>query len=131
MTGIAVFGHGSRVETANQGVRDFTEELGRQGGFPLIEPSFLELGQPDLPEAIRRLVERGATRVIVIPYFLTLGLHLKRDLPRIVAELQVIYKDVPIEVTEPMDGHPALVDVLLDRAREALNGGSGSASQID
>jgi sirohydrochlorin ferrochelatase len=131
MTGIAVFGHGSRVESANQGVRDFTAELGRRGGFALIEPSFLELGEPDLPEAVRRLVERGAEKVIVIPYFLTLGLHLKRDLPRIVAELQVIHKGVTIEVTEPMEGHPALVNVLLDRAGEALNGGTGSASQVD
>jgi sirohydrochlorin ferrochelatase len=131
MTGIAVFGHGSSVETANQAVRDFTVEFGRQGGFPLVEPSFLELGEPDLPEAVRRLVERGATRILVIPYFLTLGIHLKRDLPRIVAELQVIYTGVSIRVADPMDGHPALVNVLLDRAKEAIDGGSDSASQAD
>jgi sirohydrochlorin ferrochelatase len=130
MTGIAVFGHGSSVETANQAVRDFTAELGRRGGFPLIEASFLELGKPDLPEAVARLVTGGATRVVVIPYFLTLGIHLKRDLPRIAAELRGIYKAVRIDVTEPMDGHPALIDVLLDRAKDALDGGSTSASQI-
>jgi sirohydrochlorin ferrochelatase len=131
MTGIAVFGHGSSVETANQAVRDFTIEFGRQGGFPLVEPSFLELGEPDLPEAVRRLVERGATRILVIPYFLTLGMHLKTDLPRIVAELQLIHKDVAIRVAGPMDGHPALVNVLLDRAKEAIDGGSDSASKAD
>jgi sirohydrochlorin ferrochelatase len=130
MTGIAVFGHGSSVETANQAVRDFTAELGRRGGFRLIEASFLELGKPDLPEAVARLVERGATRVVIIPYFLTLGIHLKRDLPRIAAELRDIYTGIRIDVTEPMDGHPALIDVLLDRAKDALDGGSSSASQI-
>ena len=131
MTAITVFGHGSSVESANQAVRDFTVQLGSRGGFPLIEPSFLELGQPDLPEAVRRLVERGATRIIVIPYFLTLGIHLKRDLPRIVAELRLIYSGIDIEITEPMDGHPALVDVLLDRAKEAMNGSGDAASAID
>ena len=131
MTGIAIFGHGSSVETANQGVRDFTAQLGRRGEFPLIEPPFLELGQPDLPEAVRRLVDQGATRIIVIPYFLTVGIHLKRDLPRIVAELRLIHSSVRIEITEPMDGHPALVDVLLDRAKEAIHGGSGAASTVD
>jgi sirohydrochlorin ferrochelatase len=130
MTGIAVFGHGSSVETANPAVRDFTAELGRRGGFPLIEASFLELGKPDLPEAVARLVKGGATRVVVIPYFLTLGIHLKRDLPRIAAELRGMYEPVRIDVTEPMDGHPALIDVLLDRAKDALDGGSTSASQI-
>ena len=73
----------------------------------------------------------GATRVLVIPYFLTLGIHLKRDLPRIATELRGIYKGIRIDVTEPMDGHPALLDVLLDRAKEASDGGSCSASQID
>ena len=131
MTGIAVFGHGSSVESANQAVRDFTAELGRRGGFPLIETSFLELGQPDLPEAVRRLVERGASRILVLPYFLTLGIHLKRDLPRIVSDLQLIYKGVTIEVADPMDGHPALLNVLLDRAAEVANGGGNSASKID
>ena len=131
MTGIAVFGHGSSVETANEAVRDFTAELGRRGGFPLIETSFLELGQPDLPEAVRRLVERGASRILVLPYFLTLGIHLKRDLPRIVSDLQLIYTGVRIEVADPMDGHPALLDVLLDRAGEVLSGGGNSASKVD
>jgi len=37
---------------------------------------------------------------------------------------------VGFEITEPMDGHPALVDILLDRAREALHGGSGAASTV-
>ena len=130
MTAITVFGHGSSVETANQAVRDFTTQLGIRGRFPLIEPSFLELGRPDLPEAVRRLVDQGATRIIVIPYFLTVGIHLKRDLPRIVAELRLIYSSVEIEITEPMDGHPALVDILFDRAKEAMHGGSGAASTI-
>jgi len=130
MIGITVFGHGSSVESANEAVREFTIELGRRGGFPLIEPSFLELGQPDLPEAVRRLVSQGARRIIVIPYFLTVGIHLKRDLPRIVAELSLIYTSVGFEITGPMDGHPALVDILLDRAREALHGGSGGASTV-
>lgn len=135
MTGIAIFAHGSSVESANDGVRAFTAELARQGHFNLIETAFLELGKPDLPGAVQRLIERGAKRILVLPYFLTLGIHLQRDLPRIVQDLAVIYPGIPIEVTESMHGHPALVQVLLDRAgnalnaKDVLNGGSGSESQ--
>jgi sirohydrochlorin ferrochelatase len=129
MTGIAVFAHGSSIESANDGVRAFTSELARRGGFGLIETSFLELGKPDLPEAVERLIEAGADRILVLPYFLTLGVHLQRDLPRIVQELSVIHKGVEICVAEPMDGHPALLRVLLDRAEDILSGGSSSESQ--
>ncbi len=90
------------------------------GGYETYETAFLEAAQPDLKEAVARLVPQGVTRIIVLPYFLTLGIHLKRDLPRIVGELNLIYPSVEIHVTEPLDGHPALKEILLDRARKAL-----------
>jgi sirohydrochlorin ferrochelatase len=120
MTGIAVFAHGSAVESANQAVRDVVARFASGGGFPLVEPSFLELGQPDLAGAVARLVERGATRVVVVPYFLTLGKHLQRDLPRIVAAIADIHPSVEFTVTPPLDGHPMLAAILADRANEAL-----------
>ena len=66
------------------------------------------------------MIGRGAARVVVVPYFLTLGKHLQRDLPRIVGEIQSIHKGVEIRVTPPMDGHPSLAAILVDRAGEAL-----------
>lgn len=119
-TGIAIFAHGSAVESANEAVREVVHQFEAQGGFDLVEPSFLELGKPDLPEAVAKLIERGARRVVVVPYFLTLGKHLQRDLPRIVGELQSIHTGVEIRVTPPMDGHPSLAAILVDRAGEAL-----------
>ena len=120
MTGIAIFAHGSRIEPANQAVREAAAALARAGGFEAVEAAFLELGEPDLDGAVVRLIERGATRVVVIPYFLTLGLHLERDLPKIAARVAAAHPGVEVHVTAPLDGHPALVDILLDRARQAL-----------
>ena len=119
-TGIAIFAHGSAVESANEAVRAVVRQFESVGGFELVEPSFLELGKPDLAEAVAKLVARGASRVVVVPYFLTLGKHLQRDLPRIAEEIQRIHTGVEIRVTPPMDGHPALAAILVDRTREAL-----------
>jgi len=118
MTGIVVFAHGSRIESANQAVRDVAERLADSRSF-LVEPAFLELGQPDLAGAVARLVSRGAERIAVIPYFLTMGTHLQRDLPRLASEVARRYQNVDIHVTEPLDGHPALLQALLDRASQA------------
>ncbi len=119
-TGIAIFAHGSAVESANEAVREVVRQFETLGGYELVEPSFLELGKPDLAEAVARLVERGAGRIIVTPYFLTLGKHLQRDLPRIVREIQSIHPGVEILVTPPMDGHPSLAAILADRVDRAL-----------
>lgn len=117
MTAYVVFGHGSSIESANDAVRAAARELGRRAACDVVETAFLEGGQPDLETAVNGLVSRGAARIVVIPYFLTLGLHLQRDLPRIVQRLRDIHLSVIIEVTPPLDGHPALVDALVDRAR--------------
>jgi len=119
-TGIAIFAHGSTVESANEAVRQVSGQFAAQGGFDLVEPAFLELGQPDLAGAVQRLVDRGAARVIVVPYFLTLGKHLQRDLPRLVGEVAAQHPGLSISVTPPLDGHPGLASILLERARDAL-----------
>jgi sirohydrochlorin ferrochelatase len=120
MTGLVVFAHGSSVAAANDSVLRVTERMAAEGGYEMVEAAYLEMARPDLAEAVERLVVKGVTRIVVIPYFLTLGIHLRRDLPRIVDELAGRHAGVRIEVTEPLDGHPSLVGILLERAAAAL-----------
>jgi sirohydrochlorin ferrochelatase len=119
-TGLIVFAHGSSVESANEAVRAVAGEVARRGGYSTVEAAFLEGGRPSLKEAVGELSARGLSRVVVIPYFLTLGLHLQRDLPRLIQELRDQHPSLPIEVTPPLDTHPALIDALLDRAKESV-----------
>jgi sirohydrochlorin ferrochelatase len=116
-TGIIVFAHGSRIESANQAVRAAARGLARAGEFPWVEAAFLELGEPDLEGAAAKLATQGVKRIVVVPYFLTLGLHMERDLPLLIEKISRIHNGLEIAVTPPLDGHPALVQILLDRAR--------------
>lgn len=119
MTGLIVFAHGSSVESANEAVRKVTASLAAKGGYSAIETAFLEGGKPDLAAATATLLERGAKKIVVLPYFLTVGLHLKRDLPNLMSEVRAAYPDLHIEAAPPLDGHPALVEVLHARAQDA------------
>jgi sirohydrochlorin ferrochelatase len=118
-TAIVVFAHGSRIESANQAVRAVAGELARAGGFERVEAAFLELGQPDLEGAVALLAGQGIRRIVIIPYFLTLGIHLERDLPAIVDRISQIHKSVELVTTPPLDGHPALLQILLERAKDS------------
>lgn len=128
--GYIVFGHGSSVESANDAVRSMAAQLARRNGYESVETAFLEGGRPDLRGAVETLASRGIQKVIVIPYFLTLGMHLQRDLPRLVEELRALHPGLEVHVTAPLDGHPALLDALVGRAREASEGNRG-ASEAD
>jgi len=118
--GIIVFAHGSRLEPANQAVRAAAADLARQGEYCSVEAAFLELGHPGLEEAADRLVAGGVERIVILPYFLTPGMHLERDLPALVERISNKNKNIQILVTPPLDGHPGLVEILRDRARRAL-----------
>jgi sirohydrochlorin ferrochelatase len=116
-TGIIVFAHGSRIEPANQAVRSAAADLARAGDYPEVEAAFLELGRPGLEEAVGLLAARGVERIVIIPYFLTPGMHLDRDLPALVRRISKKHKNIQIHVTASLDGHPGLVQILADRAR--------------
>jgi sirohydrochlorin ferrochelatase len=118
-TAFVLFAHGSRIESANDSVRSLAAQMAAACGHP-VDPAFLELGQPDLSAAVAHLSAMGAARVIVIPYFLTLGTHLRRDLPRLAREAAGAHPDLTIEVLPPLDGHPALLKALLETAAGAL-----------
>lgn len=115
--GIVIFGHGSSVASANEAVRAVAARAASEGGWELYETAFLEAA-PRLDEAVGKLAAAGAEEILVLPYFLTLGIHLQRDLPKLVDDLAV-HHNIPIRVTEPLDGHPELSRILVERARGA------------
>lgn len=124
LTGYVVFAHGSPIESANESVRAVAADMAHAGGSRLggrVVAAFLEGGSPSLPDAIEDLAASGVGRIIVVPYFLTLGLHLQRDLPKLVDAARKAHPGLEIEVREPLDGHPSMAEVLLDRALEGAH----------
>ena len=118
--GLIVFAHGSRVVEANEAVRRTAAEAAERCGIGLWLAAFLELAEPTLESAVDELTGRGATRIIVTPYFLTMGIHLQRDLPELLRAIATKRPGLDIVQSAPLDGHPALVDILTDRAREFM-----------
>jgi sirohydrochlorin ferrochelatase len=119
LTGIVVFAHGSSVSSANEAVERVAAEAAAAGGFSLYEVAFLD-AMPNLKIATEKLLARRVERILVVPYFLTLGIHLKRDLPALVADLKSEFPALEMLVAPPLDGHPGLSNILADRAREIM-----------
>jgi sirohydrochlorin cobaltochelatase len=121
-TGVIVFAHGSRLEPANEAVRAVAADLARRTPAAQILAAFLELGTPGLVDAALAMAEEGVERVIVAPYFLTPGLHLDRDLPKLIEEIRQAKPGLDVCVTQSLDGHPSLAAILWDRIQPELKG---------
>ena len=119
-TGILLFAHGSSVEEANRAVHELARQIEAQGPYSYVRAAFLERARPDLSEAVRQAVEAGRQRLIVIPYFLTMGIHLQRDLPNFISALKQKYPEVMIEVGQSLEGHPLMASIILGRVQEVL-----------
>jgi len=119
-TGILLFAHGSPVEEANRGVHDLAEKIAAAGPYRYVRAAFLEGGEPDLLIGVREAAAAGLERLIVIPYFLTDGLHLRRDLPKLVAIAREKHPNFRITVGQSLEGHPLMPSIILGRAQEAL-----------
>ncbi len=119
--GVVLFAHGSSVAEANQGVRELAERVVAAGPFRFIRAAFLEQAQPDLAAAVAEAAQAGLRQVIVIPYFLTEGLHLRRDLPRLVAAEKARFPHLDLRVGQSLEGHPLMASIVLGRVREILD----------
>ncbi|HUU14538.1 MAG TPA: CbiX/SirB N-terminal domain-containing protein [Terriglobia bacterium] len=118
--GVILFAHGSAVEEANQSVHNLARGIQEEGPYGYVRGAFLDVAQPNLDAAIAQAVEAGVRRVIVIPYFLTEGIHLQRDLPNLIVQLKERYADLEIEVGRSLDDHPQMASIILGRVREVI-----------
>lgn len=124
--GLVVFAHGSRVAAANAAVERVAREASRLAGIRRYRAAFLELASPTLPEAVADFAAAGVRRVLVTPYFLTMGRHLTVDLPEILRGVRAAHPDLRLEAAPPLDGHPDLAGILADRARSLLHATDGA-----
>ena len=105
-TALLLIAHGSREPDANADLYHTVAEMRRRGPYAIVEPAFLELAEPNGDEAGRRCVEQGAERVVILPYFLSAGVHVRRDLTDIRARLAAQFPQVVFTLAEPLGRHP-------------------------
>ena len=117
---LLVVGHGSRVGPANRIVRRIARALRRRFPGRVVEACYLEAASPDVPTGIDRCVARGATRVLLVPYLLLLGGHVRRDLPRAAARARWRHRGLVVRVAPHLGDDPRLVAIVTTRARRGL-----------
>ncbi len=128
-TALLLIAHGSRQEEANADLHQLATALRLRGCYEIIEVAFLELAEPTIAQGAARCVARGARRVILLPYFLSAGIHVRRDLTEAQTRLAEEHPGVEFRLAEPLGLHPLLVEIVAERARAAEE--SGCATPAD
>src|SRR5262245_47167056 len=118
-TALLLIAHGSRNPEANADLHRLAADMRRHGRFDLVETAFLELAEPTMEQAAERCVARGMTRIILLPYFLSAGVHVREDLRRHRQVLAERFSGSTFLLAEPLGPHPLLAEIVMQRAEEA------------
>ena len=115
---IILLGHGSRVPEAGKDMERVAARLREKYGYPIIEVCFMSRLGPHFPEVFEKCVNLGATKVLVIPYFLHSGLHLVLDVPEMLQEEAQKFPGVTLQMGRGFGFDEMLVDLVQTRIEE-------------
>lgn len=115
-----LIGHGSLRANSGAAMIRLAARARAAGVAPLVASAFLNYHRPTLPEALARCVARGATEVVLLPYFLASGWFVHTALPKQLEEALVAYPGLRARIAAPLGDHPALAALVRKRAEAAL-----------
>ncbi len=142
MEALVLVGHGSRLPYSKELLVKLAEKIKEKNLFPIVEIGLMEFNEPTIPQAVKKAIERGAKKIIVVPVFLAHGIHTTRDIPRLLGLIEddnghheeehhhghhhhhhhheheklEIPEDVEIIYREPIGADDRIVDIIIDRA---------------
>lgn len=117
MQALLIVAHGSRRAASNQEVAALAAVLAQQSSrFALIDYAFLEMAAPNIATGLQQMVAKGAQQITVLPYFLSAGNHVIRDVPRIIAEFSQQHPHLAINIAPHFGLAPGIADLVLAQA---------------
>lgn len=120
-TAILMMAHGSRIAEANNAADEVAEMVREISGFDIVEVAFRELHEPSIQNGIDTCVAKGAERILLMPYFLFMGAHVKHDLPEEIEEAKKRHPGLIMEMGGHLGAHRKLAEIEAERIGEALD----------
>ena len=112
--------HGSRREESNLEVASLSKKMAKFSSNPFdkVMPAFLEFASPSIPEAIGKCNKMGANSITVLPYFLSAGVHINRDIPSEVENASQHFPNLNITIANYFGSREEIAELLMKTAQD-------------
>ncbi len=117
---LLLIAHGSRRPEANADLEHLAGILRESGEYQHVQSSYLELADPNIIDGGRLCASHGPSQIVMVPYFLSPGMHVREDLTAAQDELKTLFPNIEILLAEPLGRHPLLVEVVKQRVGEVV-----------
>ena len=110
--------HGSRRQESNLEIESLSKKIAKieSKEFDKVIPAFLEFASPSIPEAIKKCSEIGAAKVTILPYFLSAGVHITRDIPNEISEASQNTPGLDIQIVNYFGSRDEIAEILMKTA---------------
>jgi sirohydrochlorin cobaltochelatase len=124
-TGVVIIGHGSKLPYNMNTIILNAERLTKMG-HEHVRYAFNEFNEPKIEPTLDEMIKEGIDEIIVLPLFISLGDHLKNDVPE-----KIYLKDgvnegsfdhngkrITVKYALPIGQDPRLTDVIAEKIRK-------------
>ncbi|WP_425446726.1 sirohydrochlorin chelatase [Dethiothermospora halolimnae] len=116
---LLIVGHGSRSDKAQETFDKMVELVRDKSEYDIVEGAHMEICGPSIETVVGKLAGENVEKIVMVPYFLYEGIHIKRDIPNLIEKLKEKH-NIDIVFGKPIGVEPLLADILIDRAK-AIN----------
>lgn len=128
-TALLIVDHGSRRAESNTFLDGFAVSFAEQHKYEIVETAHMELAEPGIGVAFDACIERGATKVVVCPFFLLPGNHWRVDIPALTQEAATRHPGIEWLVTAPIGLHSLMSEVLAATVEGCIKAASGDGER--
>jgi sirohydrochlorin ferrochelatase len=118
MNGILILAHGSKRFETEQILNSLVKKVIEKSGENLVYPSYLQFSEQNLEVGIEYLINKGATKIKVMPMFLFNGIHVTEDIPNELNAIKAKHPGIDIRLTGFIGDDDRIADIIIDRVRE-------------
>lgn len=115
---VVILGHGSKSADAIEDFNFIVKKTKEKLGLEHVYGAHMELAKPSFEELISELYSKELRNIVILPYFLFKGYHIKKDIPQRIERLKNKYNDLKITVETHIGKEPLLADILAKKVTE-------------
>lgn len=121
MRAIILLGHGSRVPGAGKDMERAVELLKSKYNHEMVVSCNMSRLGPHFPETLEKCISEGAKEIIVIPYFLNMGVHIRLDIPEMMQKEAAKYSDIKLIYGKQLGFDDVFADILHKRIEQSAS----------
>ncbi|MBA7543121.1 Sirohydrochlorin ferrochelatase [subsurface metagenome] len=124
-TAVVLIGHGSKLPYGKGVLEELRRRIEMREIFREVRVAFMQLDSPSIEETLRNLAKDGMKNIVALPVFLADGAHTTEDIPEKLKAAfegawEEIGRDVKLTYAKPIGVDERIVDILLDRVKDAM-----------